>query len=82
MLLYIMLYIMLAYLMQLVDLFNAVCLSNAYLLFAINFANAFCFRALCLGYRHIACLIKMLFCIIHSAYNQLVFFILCSHRFL
>ena len=44
MLLYIMLYIMLAYLILFAALSNAVCLYNAFFLFA----NAFCFM-LCLG---------------------------------
>ena len=44
MLLYIMLYIMLAYLMLLADLSNAVCLQMLFLL--LIFANAFCFHAL------------------------------------
>ena len=45
MFLYIMLYIMLAYLMLFAALSNAVCLYNAFFFFAI-FANAFCFHAL------------------------------------
>ena len=45
MLLYIMLYIMLAYLMLFAALSNAVCLYNAYFL-SLIFANAFCFHAL------------------------------------
>ena len=47
MLLYIMLYIVLAYLMLFAALSNAVCLYNASL-FLLIFANAFCFM-LCLG---------------------------------
>ena len=47
MLLYIMLYIMLAYLMLLAALSNAVCLHNAFFL-PLIFANAFCFMP-CLG---------------------------------
>ena len=46
MLLYIMLYIVLAYLMLFAALTNAVCLYNAF--FILIFANAFCFM-LCLG---------------------------------
>ena len=48
MLLYIMLYIVLAYLMLLAALSNAVCLYNAFFLFflPLNFANAFCFHTL------------------------------------
>ena len=45
MLLYIMQYIMLAYLMLLAALCNAVCLHDAFFLLLI-FANAFCFHAL------------------------------------
>ena len=48
MLLYTMLYIMLAYLMLLAALFNAVCLYNASFILLLIFANAFCFM-LCLG---------------------------------
>ena len=44
MLLYIMLYIMLAYSMLLAALSNAVCLHNAF--FPLISANAFCFHAL------------------------------------
>ena len=44
MLLYIMLYIMIAYLMLLAAICNAVCLYNAFLL--LIFANAFCFHTL------------------------------------
>ena len=46
MLLYVLLYVMLAHLMLLAALSNAVCLHNAFLL--LIFANAFCFM-LCLG---------------------------------
>ena len=46
MLVYIMLHIILAYLMLLAALSNAVCLHNAF--FILIFANAFCFM-LCLG---------------------------------
>ena len=45
MLLYIMLYIMFAYLMLFAALFNAVSLYNAYFL-PLIFENAFCFRVL------------------------------------
>ena len=47
MLLYIMLYIVLAYLLLVAALTNAVCLYNAYFLPLIS-ANAFYFHALCL----------------------------------
>ena len=45
--LYVMLYVMLAYLMLLAALSNAACLYNAFYL-PLNFANAFCF-IICLG---------------------------------
>ena len=49
MLLYIMLYIMFAYLMLLAALSNAVCLYNAFFFFLLLiFAHAFCFHALSL----------------------------------
>ena len=47
-LLYIMLYVMLAYLMLFAALSNAVCLYNAFFFLLLIFANAFCFM-LCLG---------------------------------
>ena len=49
MLVYKMLYIMLAYLMLLTALFNAVCLYNAYLFFAIDFCKCFIFSYFVLG---------------------------------
>ena len=73
------LYIMLAYLMLLTALFNAVCLYNAYFLLLI-FANAFSFHALS-WVIDIVCLFQILSYIMHSAFNLLVFLILCSHRF-
>ena len=48
MLLYIMLYIMLAYLMQFAALSNNVCLYNAFFFFVIDFCKFFVFM-LCLG---------------------------------
>ena len=48
MLLYTMPYIMLAYLMLLAALSNAVCLHNASFFLLLMFANAFCFHALTL----------------------------------
>ena len=48
MLLYIMLYVLLAYVMLLAALSNAVCLYNASSFLPLIFANAFCFM-LCLG---------------------------------
>ena len=76
MLLHIMLYIMLAYLMLFAALFHAVCLHSAFLPFALS--NAFCSHALsCI----IDSLFQILFCIMHSAVNPVVFLNLCSHRF-
>ena len=46
MLLYIMLYVMLAYLMLFADLSNAVCLYNAFICY---FCKCFLFHAFCLG---------------------------------
>ena len=46
MLLYIMLYIVLAYLMLFAALTNAVCLNNASFSLLLIFANAFCHHAL------------------------------------
>ena len=80
MLLYIMQYIMLAYLMLLTVLFNAVCLYNAYFL-SLTFENAFCFHALS-WFIDTGCLFQILFRIMHIALNLLVFQILCSHSFL
>ena len=66
MLLYIMLYIVLAYLMLFAALTNAVCLNNASFLSLIC-ANAFCFHALSLFISF------FLICIMHSAFNLFVF---------
>ena len=66
MLLYIMLYIVLAYLMLFAALNNAVCLNNASF-FSLICANAFYFHALSL-------FISFFFiCIMHSAFNLFVF---------
>ena len=65
MLLYIMLYIVLAYLMLFAALSNAVCLYNASFLPLIS-ANAFFFM-LCL------CLFHFFISIMHSAFNLFVF---------
>ena len=67
MLLYIMLYIMLAYLMLFAALSNAVCLYNA------SFCKCFLFSCFVLVYLHIVCLFQILICIMHSAFNLLVF---------
>ena len=55
MLLYIMLYIVLAYLMLFAALTNAVCLYNASF-FAIDFCKCFLFSCLDFVYSHIVCL--------------------------
>ena len=70
---YIMLYIMLAYLMLLTALSNAVCLYYAFFLLflPLNFANAFVIM-LCLCSLTVY-LFQVLSCIIHSAFNLLVF---------
>ena len=70
MLLYIMLYIMPAYLMLLAALSNAVCIM---LLFSIYFCKCFLFSCLVLVYCHIVCLFHVLTCTMHSAFNLLVF---------
>ena len=77
MLLYIMLYIVLAYLMLFASTSNTVCLVNVFFLPFI-FANASCFRALSWVIVTVY-LSQILFCIMHSAFNLLVFIILCSH---
>ena len=71
---YLMLYIVLAYLMLFAALSNAVCLYNASFLPIIS-AIAFCFKffPLFLVYSHIVCLFHVLICIMHSAFNLLVF---------
>ena len=74
MLLYIMLHIMLAYLMLFAALSSAVCLYYALFLsfFPLIFANAFCFHDLP-WFINTVCLFHVLFCIMHSAFNLLVF---------
>ena len=57
MLLYIMLYIMLAYLTLFAALSNAVCLYNAF--FAIDFCKCFLFSYFVLVYSHIVCLFQV-----------------------
>ena len=71
MLLYIVLYIMLPYLMLSAALSNAVCLYNASF-FPFISANAF-FSCFVMVYCHIVCLFHVLACIMHSAFNLLVF---------
>ena len=68
--LYIMLYIVLAYLMLFAALSIAACLHNAS--FLPIFCNCFLFSCFVLVYRHIVCLFHVLICIMHSAFNLLV----------
>ena len=72
MLLYIMLYIVLAYLIMFAALTNAVCLYNASF-FAIEFCECFLFSCFVLVYCRIVCLFHVLICIMHSALNLLGF---------
>ena len=74
MLLYIMLYIVLAYLMLFAALTNAVCLNNASSFFSLICANAFYFHALSLfiSFFLFASCTVLLIC--------LFFLIICSHR--
>ena len=72
MLLYIMLYIVLAYLMLFAVLTNAVCLYNASF-FAIDFCKCFLFSCFVFVYRHIVCLFNFFISIMHSAFNLFVF---------
>ena len=65
MLLYIMLYIVFAYLMLFAALTNAVCLNNASFFLSLICANAFYFHALFISF--------FLICIMHSAFNLFVF---------
>ena len=70
-LLYILLYIVLAYLMMFAALSNAVCLYNASFLPLIC-ANAFHFHALS-WLIDTVCLFHALICVMHSPFTQLVF---------
>ena len=67
MLLYIMLYIVRAYLMLFAALTNAVCLNNTSFFLSLICANAFYFHALSLFISF------FLICIMHSAFNLFVF---------
>ena len=67
MLLYIMLYIVLAYLMLFAALTNAVCLNNASFLFFIDLCKCFLFSCFVLVY------FIFFICIMHSAFNLSVF---------
>ena len=71
MLLYIMLYIVLAYLMLFAALSNVVCLHNAS--FFHLFLQMLLFSCFVLVYCHIVCLFHVLTCTMHSAFNLLVF---------
>ena len=73
MLLYIMLYIVLAYLMQFAALTNAVCLNNASFFF-IDLCKCFLFSCFVIVY------FFFFICIMHSAFNMFVFLIICSHH--
>ena len=71
MLLYIMLYIVLAYLMLFAALTNAVCLNNAslffFFFFVIDLCKCFLFSCFVIVY------FFFLICIMHSAFNMFVF---------
>ena len=71
----IMLYAMLACLIS-----NAFYLYNAFF-FAIDFWKCFLFSCFILDCWHIACLFQVWFSIMRSAFNQLIFLILCPHHF-
>ena len=66
MLLYVMLYIVLAYLMLFAAITNAVCLNNAFLFFLFLCKCFFFMLCLCLFHFFIIC-------IMHSAFNLFVF---------
>ena len=68
---YLMLYIVLAYLMLLAALSNAVCLHNA--LFCISFLQFLFIFMFCLGLLTHSFFCHVLICIMHSAFNLLVF---------
>ena len=61
-------------------LFNAVCFHNDYV-FSTDFYNCYFFSCFVMVYWHIVCLFQVLFCIMYSAFNLLVFIIMCSHCF-
>ena len=63
MLLYIMLYIVLAYLMLFAALTNAICLNNALFVFFIDLCKCFLFSCFIFVY------FIFLICIMHSAFN-------------
>ena len=68
MLLYVMLYIVLAYLMLFAAITNAVCLNNAFFFFHLFVQMLFFFHALSLFISFF-----LLICIMHSAFNLFVF---------
>ena len=73
MLMYIMQYIVLAYLMLLAALSNAACLHNCLILFLpLMSENAFYLHVLS-WFIDTVCLFHALICIMHSAFNLLVF---------
>ena len=65
-----MLYIVLAYLMLIAALTNAVCLYNAF--FSIDFCKCFLFSCFVFVYWHIVCLFIFFIPIMHSAFNLFV----------
>ena len=67
MLLFIMLYIVLAYLMQFAALTNAVCLNNASSSFFIDLCKCFLFSCFVFVY------LFFFICIMHNAFNLFVF---------
>ena len=75
------LHMMPAYLMLSAALSIAVCLYDAYF-YAIDLCKCFLASCLVLVYWHIVCLFLILFCIMLSAFNLLVFLILDHTVFL
>ena len=69
MLLYIMLYIVLAYLMLFAALTNAVCLNNA----SFSFFFLFIDLCKCFFFMLCLCLFHFFICVMHSAFNLFVF---------
>ena len=52
---------------------NAVCMVHLVLFFSIDFCKYFFFSCFVLVYCHIGCLFHVFICIMHSAFNLLVF---------
>ena len=69
---YLLLYIVIAYLMLFAALSNSVCLYNASF-FSIDFCKCLLFSCFVLVYRHIVCIFHVLICIMHIAFNLLFF---------